>query len=375
MSTQLTENQPFQLKNIYTRSLLENYAGLVKTIWQPFPTEQFLENVFDTHWPGLELKQRTRHISANLKNHLPENLPDAIEILAKTTDHFVETQGEKMVYDYTFIPDFIENFGAAHPEISLPALERMTRWTSAEFAVRPFLLKFPEKMFAQMLVWSRHESPMVRRLASEGFRPRLPWGMGVPVLKTDPQPILQVLEILKNDPAETVRRSVANNLNDISKDHPDLMLEIAHRWQKISPETDWVVRHACRGLLKKGHPVALLLFGFDQKSVAVAVENFQCSEKVKIGERLFFSFLIKNLTDAATKIRVEFAIDYLTSSGKISHKVFKIKEFELPGGGSAFFEKNHRFQDFTTRKHFAGGHKIVVLVNGMELAGCDFEVF
>src|SRR5690606_12733236 len=192
-----------------------------------FPVQDFLKSVFDKNWIKLELKERTRHISDQLRRHLPQNYKEATQILMETVRRMLAQSGEKMVFEHGFIPDFVERFGTDEPDVSIPAMETITRWTSAEFAVRPFLLKHPERMFAQMLDWSGHESAMVRRLSSEGFRPRLPWGMGVPVLKKDPSPILPVLEKLKNDPAETVRRSVANNLNDISKDHPGLVLQIA----------------------------------------------------------------------------------------------------------------------------------------------------
>jgi hypothetical protein len=198
--------------------------------------------------------------------------------------------------------------------------------------------------------------------------------MGVPALKKDPSPILPVLERLKNDPAETVRRSVANNLNDISKDHPDLALKIAAGWLGDNPDTDWIVRHACRGLLKKGHPEALLLFGYDQAQESAVVENLQCSPTVQIGGQLDFSFMVRNAQNESANIRLEYAIDYLTSSGKISHKVFKIKEFQLQPGAVEVFSKYQRFTDFTTRKHFPGAHRLAIVVNGKEAAALEFRV-
>ena len=279
-----------------------------------------------------------------------------------------------MVFEYGFLPDFIERFGLEQPDISIPALEQMTRWTSAEFAVRPYLRDYPERMYQQMQAWAWHRSPLVRRLATEGFRPRLPWGMGIPVLKKNPEIILPVLEQLKNDPTETVRRSVANNLNDISKDHPELVLEIADRWLGAHPDTDWVVRHACRGLLKKGHSTALKLFGFDPDLSVISISNFQHDASVIIGERFYFDFVLRNTGKKATMVRLEYAIDYQTLSGKISKKVFKISEFEIAPGEEKHFSKNQRFQDFTTRKHYPGSHRLAILVNGQEQANGTFEV-
>jgi 3-methyladenine DNA glycosylase AlkC len=229
-------------------------------------------------------------------------------------------------------------------------------------------------MYPKMLLWAEHSSPLVRRLASEGFRPRLPWGMGIPALKRDPAPVLPVLEKLKSDPAETVRRSVANNLNDISKDHPALALQLARRWQGKNPDTDWVVRHALRGLLKKGHPAALAMFGFEQGVAGIAIEDLQLPAQVPIGGNLEFSFLVKNAAKQDRQIRLEYAIDYLTGTGKISRKVFKIKELTLGAGAAETVWRHQRFTDFTTRKHYPGAHRLRILVNGKELVERAFSV-
>ncbi|HNM27872.1 MAG TPA: hypothetical protein PKL15_20665, partial [Saprospiraceae bacterium] len=198
--------------------------------------------------------------------------------------------------------------------------------------------------------------------------------MGVPALKRDPAPILPVLENLRDDPAETVRRSVANNLNDIAKDHPELVLDIAQRWYGQSPQTDWVVRHACRGLLKKGHPAALAHFGFEQGITGVSVDSLQLTGPVAIGSALDFSFVVKNDNPDTVTLRIEYGIDYLTGTGKVSSKVFKIKEMVMSAGASESIARRQRFTDFTTRKHYPGLHRLRILVNGMALTEQTFQV-
>jgi hypothetical protein len=198
--------------------------------------------------------------------------------------------------------------------------------------------------------------------------------MGVPALKRDPSPILPILEKLKNDPAETVRRSVANNLNDIAKDHPDLVLGIAGRWLGQSAETDWIVRHACRGLLKKGNAEALAHFGFRQEVEGIEITGLQFSPRVRVGERLDFSFAVHNNGKASAPVRLEYGIDYQTLSGKISTKVFKIKEMELKAGQSEVIARSQRFEDFTTRKHYPGQHRLRIIVNGKAMAEGEFAV-
>lgn len=368
------EKPVFKLKDIYSPQLLQTLARQVQQAWPAFPAEHFLTRFFDPQWEALELKERMRHISSSLREDLPESYPLALEVLLEVTRRLIRDQGEKMTFEYGFLPDFVERFGLEQPDLSIPALEQMTRWTSAEFAVRPYLLRYPDQMYEQMLSWADHTSDYVRRLASEGFRPRLPWGMGIPVLKKRPELVLPVLEKLKNDPAETVRRSVANNLNDISKDHPERVLEIAGQWLGDNAETDWIIRHACRGLLKKAHPEALRLFGFQPGQSVVKVSQWRHDAEVKIGERFYFDFSLENTGSTTVLTRLEYAIDYQTLSGKISRKVFKVSEFELAASEQRSFTKNQRFQDFTTRKHFPGAHRIAILVNGGELAAGNFLV-
>jgi len=362
------------LKNIFSRKLIEPFALEIQQVWGAFPTQKFLNQVFDNNWESLELKQRVRHISHALRANLPPEYPVALDFVTKTTQRYLHRHGEKLTFEYTFLPDFVEAHGVDYPDHSIPALEILTQWSSAEFAVRPFFLRYPERMCAQMLVWSKHPSALVRRLSSEGIRPRLPWGMGVPMLKRDPSPILPILENLKNDPAETVRRSVANNLNDIAKDHPELVLYIAGRWLGQSAETDWIVRHACRGLLKKGNAAALTHFGFQKGLDGIEISNFKVTDKVAIGGRLDFSFSVKNTAPAPAQIRLEYGIDYQTLSGKISSKIFKIKELTLKSGQVENITRHQRFQDFTTRKHYAGSHTLRILVNGAARTEQEFTV-
>jgi 3-methyladenine DNA glycosylase AlkC len=365
---------PFQLKNMYNPAFAKQVAAEITRVYPAFDTPVFLQQVFDDNWANLELKQRIRHIAQGLRQGLPTAYPEALGIIVDTVHHMMARDGERMTFEWSIFPDFVEAFGVEAPDHSIPALATLTRLASAEFAVRPFLLRYPERMYPQMLAWAEHKSAMVRRLSSEGFRPRLPWGMGVPALKKDPSPILPVLERLKNDPAETVRRSVANNLNDISKDHPALVLRMAGNWIGQHADTDWVVRHACRGLLKKGDPEALRLFGFDAAQSAVVVEQLQCTPRVRIGDRLDFSFDVHHTGGVSENIRLEYAIDYLTSTGKTARKVFKLSEGSIAPDERRSVSKYQRFQDFTTRKHYPGGHRIAILVNGLAAAERNFEV-
>ena len=356
-----------QLKNMFfQRPFFEKLASLIEQNYPEFPVNDFLDTVFDDKWEALALKAKMRRASECLHQFLPPAYPDALALLRKVA---LEFHG----FDAMLFPDFVECYGLDDPELSLPALGLFTLNASSEFAIRPFLQRDETATLEWMKKWAANPHPQLRRLASEGCRPRLPWAMALPAFKKDPAPILPILEMLKNDPSESVRRSVANNLNDISKDNPDITLEICENWFGCTPETDWIVKHACRGLLKAGVPGALRLFGFDDPE-HIEISQLQLTpERLLLGDELNFSFeLVVKSTDVS-KIRLEYAIDYVKASGKTSRKIFQIHEKEYTPGRYEI-QKKQSFQDFTTRKHFPGQHELDIIVNGIVKASINFDV-
>lgn len=350
---------PDQLKNIYNRTYIDRLAEYIKKNYPAFDHKLFIQNIFDDAWSELELKPRLRHITLTLQRYLPENYQRALTILKKTAPHF---NG----FHAMFFPDYVEVAGLDDPETSVPALEYFTQFSSSEFAIRPFIIRYGDRIMRTMETWTHHESHHVRRLASEGCRPRLPWAMALPEFKKNPIPILPILEQLKADPSEYVRRSVANNLNDIAKDHPALVLEVTKKWYGKKPQTDWIVRHACRTLLKRGDETTLKFFGFDSTN-GVSLSFFQWKPKsLRIGEYGIFSFQL--LTKKTVKLRVEYTISFMKSSGKHTKKVFMIAEREFSGNSVMTFRKKHSFRDLTTRKHYPGMHTITILVNGQKFS-------
>ena len=224
-----------------------------------------------------------------------------------------------------------------------------------------------------MLELTNNKNENIRRFASEGCRPRLPWAIALPEFKKDPTLILPILEKLNNDDSEFVRRSVANNMNDISKDNPNIVLGMCEKWIRKSEKTEWIVKHACRTMLKAGDKRALILFDFEDPK-NIKVENFKIeNEQVKIGDHLKYSFSLKVEGKNEVKLRLEYAIDYLKANNSHSRKVFKITEnFYKPG--SYEFIKKHSFKEMTTRKHYAGEHKISIIVNGEDKVNMSFDV-
>ncbi|HYG39944.1 MAG TPA: DNA alkylation repair protein [Cytophagales bacterium] len=220
----------------------------------------------------------------------------------------------------------------------------------------------------QMLKWAGHSNHHVRRLASEGCRPSLPWAMALRDFKRDPSMILPILEQLKDDPSEYVRKSVANNLNDISKDNPDLVLEIAKRWRGIGKDTDWIIKHACRTLLRKGSTKALSHFNFFHPE-SIIVKDLNCSSlTVPIEGAFQFSFKLESKEENDVNLRIEYGLYFMKANGKQTRKVFKISEFNMKERKDIVITKSHSFKTLTTRKHYPGNHNLTIIVNGVEMA-------
>lgn len=362
------------LKNLYNEKLFDILCRSCEEIIPGFNKDQFLQEIYDQQWDERELKERLRHITVSLKKQLPYDYPTIITLVINLVPALKKNGAPVDTFEYAFIPDFVQLYGVNHLEESLEAMEQLTQFVTCEFAIRPFLIQYPERMKQQMLDWSEHEHPSVRRLTSEGFRPRLPWALGVPALKKDPSPILPVLENMKNDPSETVRRSVANNLNDISRDHPELVIEIAKRWIGHSEHTNKLVKYACRTLLKQGNQEILELFGYGS-TFNVELSDFRIhTPEVNIGESLEFTFQLKNKSDSSTKIRLEYGVYFLKANGSHSKKVFKISEKEYDGNSSTRIERSQTFRPITTRVYHTGLHKLSVIVNGIESELLEFEL-
>lgn len=356
---------PEPLKQLYNKALIDSLCNQIEQIYAKFDSTQFKKTIFDEAWQQKELKQRMRHISEVLHKYLPSHYKTALEILKPVSSHFKGFQ-------YMFFPDYVELYGLKNYQASISALEHFTPFSSSEFAVRPFIKKYQSKMMAQMEKWAQSDNYHIRRLASEGCRPRLPWAMALPEFKQNPEPIFKILAHLMEDESEYVRRSVANNLNDISKDNPQGVIEVAKKWLGKNTATDWLLKHACRSLLKQGQTEVLTLFGF-QAPNHVNIINFKVQESVSIGEKLAFSFTLKTTARKLGKLRIEYAIYFVRLNGKTSNKVFKISESYYVVTKKEFL-KYHSFKIISTRKYYPGSHKLSIIVNGEQIATSSFEL-
>ena len=361
------------LKDLYGFSFYDRLANVMSQCFTAFDRDRFITAVLPPGFEQLELKERMRHTTEVLHAFVPGDYKEAVIVLKQFIGKLRENGFGEDKLEMMFLPDFLEVYGLDDFETSVEALEVFTQYVSCEFAVRPFILRYGQRMLDEMFRWSAHPNWRVRRLASEGSRPRLPWAMAVPFLKKDPSPLLPILENLKEDPSESVRRSVANNLNDIAKDHPELVIEIARKWKGMSKETDAIIKHGCRTLLKQGHVRILKEYGLDSKGLEIS--DFKVlNPKVQIGGDLEFSFVLHNRNQAAKLVRLEYGIYYRKAKGNLARKVFKISERLFDAERATEIHRKQSFRLITTRRYYTGEHKISLIINGEEKATAVFEI-
>ena len=361
--------EPFK-ETLFSPKLVGELADHIKTVYTTFDQNLFIERVFGPSWPQLELMERMRHITLILRDMLPPDYRQALDILTRTAGLYHEQAFLTLVFD-----DYVSMFGLDDWEASLPALALFTGLCSAEFAVRPFIVKDQARMLAQMLVWANSDNPQHRRLASEGSRTRLPWGISLPALKKDPRPLLPILEKLKNDPEEMVRRSVANNLNDITKDNPQTVIDLLTRWKAEGiPSFSEIANRALRSMIKKGDPAALNLVGIQHGS-AVTVANLKVEpESIPMGGEVSFSFDLVSTGEETQKLVVDYVLYMQRANNKQTAKVFKCCKKEISAGQTLTISRRHSFAEVTTRRYYPGRHAIEIQINGVAGGRVEFEV-
>lgn len=323
----------------------------------------------------LEMSDRIKQFSNALRATLPETIPEALVALLKSLPPaMADCESVSDGWLQWPLGQFILDYGVDHFEESMTAMRELTQRFSAEFAVRPFAERYPEKTMSRLLALTSDSSPHVRRWCSEGIRPRLPWGRKLRGLVDDPTPIWPILEELKDDEELYVRRSVANNLNDIAKDHPELVIACCQRWTKLkSIPVDWVIKHGLRTLIKDGNPDALSLVGFEPpRQLEASLRTSETS--VAIGDPIGLSARLENGSSRPQKIMVDYVVHYVRKGGKSSQKVFKWKSLELPAKDSVELAKSHSMRVTTVRALYAGIHKVELQVNGKRIAEASFRL-
>lgn len=365
--------EPF--KNMFSPENSMRMARALRRSWKSFPEDEFLAGL-ETELDPLELKARVLHLAAKLARLLPSNTPRALEVLVGA---LAQAENDKIgLRGFAVWPltEAVVLRGSDHVDESLSALKEMTSRFTAEFAIRPFLLRHEEQTLATLAHWLDDENEHVRRLISEGTRPLLPWGQRLPRFVKDPSVTFALIDALKTDPAEYVRKSVANHMNDHAKNHGDWVVKTLSRWRRDHPDHDgveWIARHASRTLLKAGHGGALVLHGYGDASKLEA-KIVACSKKVSLGDGLDYRLRIKNNGRTPVKTLFDYAIHHRKADGRLAPKVFKGRVKELAAGEVWDIEARHPMKPITTRVYYPGIHVFEVKLNGQAGPKARFEL-
>ncbi len=364
---------PEPFKNLFNEKIISYMGNHLERVWPEFDKVAFVAMAID-NLETLELKQRSAQITDALTAFLPGDFEQAgtimLDSLAQNDD------SEDGIKGWAIMPmaDYAGLYGQEHFDISMTLFKEMTKRFSAEFGIRHFLINQSERTLAVLKTWADDPSHHVRRLISEGTRPRLPWAMGLPDFVADPAPILPLLEALKDDGEEYVRRSVANNLNDIAKDHPDIVADIAVQWLKdASKNRQRLIRHACRTLIKKGHKKTLAALGYGTPQVTLERLEILTPE-VDFGTALIFDMTLTSTSDKPQNLIIDYAIHHQKANGTTSAKIFKWKVIELKPSVTLKAKKKHAIRKITTRVYYPGKHGVEIFINGVSLAQKDFEL-
>ncbi|HHD82250.1 MAG TPA: DNA alkylation repair protein [Campylobacterales bacterium] len=371
--------EKFSLKDeLFNPQKVNQIATEIKNVYQAFEQEAFEKEVTDA-FKELELKERIAHIRDMLANYLPNNYEEAMTIILKALPPELDpTKIDDDFGEFIYAPygDFVATFGCTieHLAFSLNALREITKRFSVEYAIRDFINAFPKSTFQVLRECSLSDNYHERRMASEGTRPKLPWGKKLTTNYAEP---IKILDNLYSDPTRFVTRSVANHLNDIAKMDANLVIETLKGWKEENrqnkKEMQFIINHALRTLIKDGNPEALELLGYSPNP-KITVNNFQLTDiEVQVGEYLEFSFDIEAKREEA--LIVDYIIYFQTKARKLSPKVHKIKKLNLKEGEQCTINKKHLFKaNMTTRKLYGGEHKLVLQINGKCYADLTFTL-
>jgi len=372
--------EPF--KNLLNPTLVRQAGGQLRRRWPGFDDKRFVALACQG-LEALEMKARALQICAALEATLPADFGQAADILQAALAAPVDdaSMGALPAADDGLrgwilwpVGEYVARQGQQQPERALELLHALTQRFTAEFAIRPFIVRHPALVFATLQRWTRDPSAHVRRLVSEGSRPRLPWGLRLKSLVDDPSPTLPLLRALQDDSSETVRRSVANHLNDIAKDHPALVADWVHA-QLIgaTPQRTALLRHASRTLVKQGHAQALAAWGWNRALRGTAALTL-APQRIVLGDSLRLSLTLRSTAARPQQLAIDYAVHHVKADGSRSPKVFKGWVIELPAGAERCLVKRHSMRLVTTRRYHPGAHAVDMRVNGRVVARAGFEL-
>ncbi len=353
------------LKDQFGAGVAREIARQITAVHGKFPRRAFLAEALK-EYQDLSLTARGFRIAEALRKHLPADYPTALEILLRATRDPHRHRASAGMAGFFYMPHlfFVARYGLDHFEESMRAQHAWTQRFTAEYSIRAFLERHPEATLAMLEKWARDPSHHVRRLVSEGTRPRLPWAPRLRGFQRDPRPVLRLLELLKDDPELYVRRSVANNLNDIGKDHPALLARVARLWLKgASAERRWIVSHALRSAVKRADPGALRALGYGGYARVKIAAARVAPARLRIGDAVNVSFELVNETSRQQRVLADLVVHFVKARGT-GAKTFKLKALQLPPRGRAVLAKKIGLAQLTTRRHYPGVHRVEAMLNG-----------
>lgn len=366
------DENPQAFKHMLDRAFLNRLAIAIKAVSPSFESKKLL--AVEASLKPLEMKPRVQLVRDELRNLLPDDYPKALKILMASLD-----KSEFRSFDLWCYSEFIQTYGLDHLDLSLKAMKQLTPLFTSEFAIRPYIRLHYKKTLDFLEKCAGDKDHHVRRFASEGSRSRLPWGEKLHCFIENPEGTAKILEKLKFDNELYVRKSVANHLNDLTKDNPHYVIKILTRWKKEAKgddqaKIDWITRHALRTLIKNGDADALKLIGVNNKA-KIKIKDFALNSKsLVLGDRLNFSFKLQSNETKKHKIVVDYVVSFVKANGDLSPKVFKLKNIEIKSGEEIVIAKQHHFKPITTRTFYGGKHKIAIQVNGVVLAQKEFAL-
>ena len=362
------------LKDQFGDEVIRRLGSEIAGVYKPFKRTAF-ERDARLGFGMLELLDRGRHLGTVLHRYLPEQFADAVDVLLATLPATRDAAGGMSSFFYLPHTEFIRAHGLPHFDDSMRGLYALTQRFTGEFALRPFLAERTSETLEQLQIWTMDPSDHVRRLVSEATRPRLPWAPRLRIFQKDPHPVLYLLAQLREDSSLYVRRSVANNLNDIGKDHPALLVQTAAEWMRdASVERRWVVQHALRSSVKKGDPAALAVLGFSATTRLTVLDSTFKPARPRMGSKVVVTVALTNPTRVTQRAVVDLRVHFVKSNGGVGIKVFKLSTVELAPRGSIELRKTVSLADLTTRRHYPGEHKVDVQINGVATPIGSFHV-
>lgn len=373
--------EPF--KNFFGVEPIRSMARHLARAEPTFPEADFVRYAI-RDLEDLELKERSSQITDALAEFLPSDYRQATQVLLDSLHpdtnlgiaDMDEATAKLGIAGWLVMPmaDYVARMGLDDVEFSLEALRQMTTRSSSEFAIRQFLVDHPETTLRTLHDWAQDPNDHVRRLVSEGSRPRLPWGMRLKQFVEDPAPVVELLEMLKDDPSEYVRRSVANNLNDIAKDHPDLVTSLAKDWMiDASTERERLVKHALRSLVKAGNNDALSVLGYGPPKVDIVAFTVT-TPQVEFGTPLEFEIELVSQSSSDQRLLIDYVVHHVKANGQTSPKVFKWKNIRLAAGEELKATRKHPIRAITTRRYYPGVHGVELQINGQSFGSATFEL-